>query len=61
MGTDAGRTLSTELGGIPWWRRYCAPPDIKMPVIDVCTVSAERAKKREKEKERKAALRDTSE
>jgi len=44
--------LSTELRGIPWRRRYCAPPDIKMPVIDVCTVSGERVRERETEEKR---------
>jgi hypothetical protein len=41
-----------ELRGIPWRRRYCAPPDIKMPVIDVCTVPAERMREMEREAKR---------
>lgn len=49
MLVELSRQSSAE---IPWRRRYCAPPDIKMPVIDVCTVSAERAKERERETER---------
>lgn len=49
--------LSTELRGIPWRRRYCAPPDIKMPVIDVCTVPRERVRKKERERPRYAIRR----